>query len=74
MGRRTQCLKWKCSLYKYYMPKDIHSVSCSIETKITLVRCCITKKDIGCGPWLKFVEVEMFEVWITRQPKTLKSK
>ena len=69
MGRRTQCLKWICSLCKYYMPKDIHSASCSIEAKITLVRCCITKKDTRYGPWLKFVGVEMSEVWITKTTK-----
>ena len=62
-------MKWKCSLCKYYMPRDIHSVSCRIEAKITLVRWCITKKDTWCGPWLKFVGVEMFEVWITKATK-----
>ena len=69
MRRRSQRLKWKCSLCKDYMPRDIHSASCRIKGKITLVRCCITKKDIGCGSWLKFVRVEMSEVWITKTTK-----
>ena len=51
------------------MPRDVKSANCRIEAKITLVRCCITKKDTEYEPWVKFVGVEMFEVWITKATK-----
>ena len=51
------------------MPRDIYSASCRIKATITLVKCCITKKDTGCEPWVKFVGVEMSKVWITKTTK-----
>ena len=62
-------MKWKCSLCKDYMPRDVQSANCRIEAKITLVRCCITKKDTEYEPWVKFVGVEMSKVWITKTTK-----